>query len=104
MNCVYEAGGTAYIPFRKNASPKSRGTPLWSKMFHYFMYNREEFLDHYHKRSNAETVFHMIKTKFGDHVRSKSKTAQMNEILLKILCHNICVVIQEMCELGKTMG
>jgi hypothetical protein len=42
----------------------------------------------------------MIKTKFGSHIRSKKDTAQINEVLLKILCHNICVVIQEMNELG----
>ncbi len=35
----------------------------------------------------------MIKTKFTDVVRSKDKTAQINEILLKVLCHNICVLI-----------
>jgi len=64
------------------------------------MYNREEFLAHYHKRSNVKTVFHMVKSKFGDSVRSKTETAQVNEVLLKILCHNICVVIQEMFERG----
>ena len=42
----------------------------------------------------------MIKTKFGDSLRSKSQTAQINELLCKILCHNICVVIQEINELG----
>lgn len=47
-----------------------------------------------------ETTFHMIKSKFIDHLRSKDKTAQINELLLKVLCHNICVVIQEMFELG----
>lgn len=47
-----------------------------------------------------ETAFHMIKTKFGDSVSSKKKRSQINEVLLKVLCHNICVVIQEMHELG----
>jgi hypothetical protein len=42
----------------------------------------------------------MIKSKFGDSVRSKTEVAQVNEVLLKVLCHNICVVIQEMFELG----
>jgi hypothetical protein len=37
---------------------------------------------------------------FTDFVRSKNLTAQLNEILLKVLCHNIRVVIQEMFELG----
>jgi len=42
------------------------------------MYNREEFLAHYHKRSNVETAFSMIKAKFGDAVRSKSDIGQLN--------------------------
>jgi len=69
-------------------------------MWHYFMYRHDEFMQHYHKRSKIETTFHMIKSKFGDSVKSKSKAAQINEVLCKILCHNICVVIQEMNELG----
>jgi len=42
----------------------------------------------------------MIKTKFRDNLRSKTQTAQINELLCKILAHNICVVIQEVNELG----
>jgi hypothetical protein len=42
----------------------------------------------------------MIESKFGDAVRRKTEVAQVNEVLLKVLCHNICVVIQEMFELG----
>lgn len=44
----------------------------------------------------------MIKAKFGDALRSKTRVAQMNEALLKVLCHNVCVVIQSMHELGIT--
>jgi hypothetical protein len=76
------------------------GSNAWRKMYHYFILNRDDFMKHYHQRSNCETVFHMIKSKFKDNVRSKDKVAQLNEVLLKILCHNICVVIQEMHELG----
>jgi transposase len=53
-------------------------------MYHYFEFRNEEFLGHYHKRSNAETTFHMIKSKFGDSVRSKTEVAQVNEVLLKV--------------------
>lgn len=102
MNAIVSVGGQPYIPFKDNAKGRALGSPIWSKMYHYFMFNRDEFLEHYHKRSNVETVFHMIKSKFGDNLRSKSKTAQINETLLKILCHNICVVIQEVKELGIT--
>ncbi|HLD02212.1 MAG TPA: transposase, partial [Candidatus Nanoarchaeia archaeon] len=93
-------GGTPFIPFKSNATGNAKGSKTWKKMYHFFMCNREEFLERYHKRSNSETVFHMIKSKFRDNIRSKDKTAQQNEVLLKVLCHNICVVIQEMHELG----
>ena len=42
----------------------------------------------------------MIKGKFGGSVRSKSPIAQVNEVLCKVLCHNICVLIQSIYELG----
>ncbi len=41
-----------------------------------------------------------FKTKFKDYVRTKTETGQFNEVLVKILCHNICVVTQEIHELG----
>lgn len=97
---IEEVGAIPFIPFKKNVTGKRGGCTVWKKMYHYFLYKHDEFLEHYHKRSNAETCFHMIKTKFRDNLRSKGKTAQINELLLKILCHNICVVIQEILELG----
>ena len=42
----------------------------------------------------------MIKAKFRDHVRSKTPVAMVNEVLCKLICHNICVLIQEAHELG----
>ena len=63
-------------------------------------FNREQFAAHYHKRSNVESTFSMIKAKFRDHVRSKTDVAMKNEVLCKVLCHNICCVIGAMHELG----
>ena len=54
----------------------------------------------YHRRSNVETTFSMIKAKFGQRLRAKTPVAQMNEALCKVLCHNICCVIQSIHELG----
>jgi hypothetical protein len=70
------------------------------RMYHFYALNRAEFLQHYHKRSNVETTFHMIKSKFGQRLRSRTLTAQINEALCKVLCHNLCVVIQSVHELG----
>ncbi len=57
-------------------------------------------MQHYHLRFNVETTFFMMKVKFGDLIRSKDKTAQINEVLLKVLCYNICVLISAMFEFG----
>ena len=97
-----EIDAVAYIPFKSNATAKSKGSRVWNKMYHYFMMNKEEFMAHYHKRSNVETTFMMIKTKFGDKLKSKNWIAQKNELLCKLIAHNIVVVIHEMYELGIT--
>ena len=98
---IDQIGGTPYIAFRSNASGKPRGNNhIWRKMYNYFVYNRDDFLQHYHLRSNVESTNNMIKAKFTDLVRSKDPVAQVNEVLLKVLCHNICVLIGAMFELG----
>jgi transposase len=60
----------------------------------------ERVLESYHKRSNVESTFSMIKAKFGASVRSKTPVAQMNEVLCKVVCHNLCVLVQSIYELG----
>jgi hypothetical protein len=42
----------------------------------------------------------MIKSKFGERLRSKTQTAQVNEVLLKILAHDLSCIIQSTYELG----
>lgn len=96
-------GAIPYIPFKSNSQIQSTygaKSELWTRMFHFYNLHREEFLEHYHKRSNVETTFSMIKAKFGQRLRSKSLTAQINEALCKVLCHNLCVLIQSVHELG----
>lgn len=95
---IAKAGATPYIAFKRNATGGAGGT--FEKMFHLYSVNRETFLGKYHKRSNVESTFNMIKAKFGGRLRSKGRTAQVNEALCKILCHNLVVLIQSMFEFG----
>jgi transposase len=95
---VADIGATLYCPFKSNAKGK-RPNLVWRNAFHYYHMHREEFLAHYHKRSNIESTFMMIKTRFGDHVRSRSEPAATNEVYAKVLCHNIRCLIQSMYDL-----
>lgn len=105
LRLVVDNGAQPFIPFKKGAtahhwrSYKDK-SGLWTRMFHFFKYHEEEFYESYHKRSNVETAFSMIKSKFGERLRSKTRTAQVNEVLLKVLCHNLCVIVQSIFELG----
>jgi transposase len=99
LELVERHGGTPFIPFKVNTLPGEVGT-LWERMFGYFQFRRQEFLSHYHQRSNIESTFAMVKAKFRDDVRSRTDTAMKNEVLLKFLCHNVVVVHQAVIELG----
>ena len=82
------------------AKGSKKDSDLWRRMWHFFNFNRDEFASHYHKRSNSETAFAMIKAKFGSSVRAKTFTAQVNEVYLKVLCHNLCCLVSAIYELG----
>jgi hypothetical protein len=92
-------GATPFIPFKSNSTPGEVGS-VWERMYGYFTFRRQDFLKHYHVRSNVESTFAMTKAKFQDAVRSKTDVAMKNEVLCKFLCHNIVVVHSAIIELG----
>ena len=104
FNVAYVAllGAVPLIPFKENATGGDGPMTIWRRLFHFYSFQRDRFMRHYHKRSNVESTFHMIKAKFGEALRSKTDVAQFNEALCKVLAHNICCVIQSMHELGIT--
>jgi hypothetical protein len=76
---IAACGGQAFIAFKCNTTGGVGG--LFEKAFHYFQCHREEYLEHYHKRSNVETTISAVKRKFGDSVMSKNDAAMVNEVL-----------------------
>jgi len=98
MDAITAVGAVPYLAFSSHHRGDGGGT--WERICRYFQFRRDEFLQHYHKRSNVESAFSMMKRKFGDSLRSKTNVAMVNEALCKILCHNLVVLIHEMLELG----
>lgn len=97
LRLVEKHGGTPYIVFKDNARGDSKCN-TWNRLFHYYCLHRDEFMARYHLRSNVEATFSMLKRKFGETLRSRSDAGRINEALCKVLCHNLCCVIQSMYE------
>lgn len=87
-----------YIPFKSNNKGTGR-TDAWRRLWHMFEAQNDQFLAHYHKRSNVESVFSAIKRKLGPSVRAKLLPAQVNEVLLKCLAYNLSVLVHAIHEL-----
>jgi hypothetical protein len=108
-NVIAEHGAVPYIAFKSNHSGSGKGrsgrmTPggeVWKKMYHMFHYYSDEYYEHYHQRSNVESVFSMIKAKFGDVVRSKTETAMLNEVICKIFATTSAYSLQRCSNLGS---
>jgi transposase len=97
---IRELGGKAFIPFKSNttgnSNSPSKHRSYFKQAFRFFKEHQEEYLNHYHKRSNIESCFSSIKRRFGNNIRCKKEISQDNEILSKVLAYNICILVQEL--------
>lgn len=105
LAAVAAVGAQPFIPFKitnERAAERNMGNPSehWRKMWAYFDLKKEEFLKHYHRRSNVESTFGGLKAKFGGSVRSKKFVAQQNEVLAKVLLWNLTCIISAIEEFG----
>ncbi|HEV7243157.1 MAG TPA: transposase [Thermoanaerobaculia bacterium] len=102
VTAITALGAAPFIPFKSNAIDDAK-CPAWSKLFHLYNYRVDEFLPHYHQRSNSESTFSMMKRVFTDTLRSKGEDAQTNEVLLLVIAHNIRTLVHSIFELGVTV-
>lgn len=82
-----------FVPFKSNSTGKARGSYAWAEAYAYAMSNPDAFMEEYHIRSNVETVFHMMKATQGETIRSRLPLTQKNELYLKVIVHNIRMLI-----------
>lgn len=98
LKIIDSMGADPYIVFKANTNPTKNSPEIWKQVYDYYKRNKEQFLKQYHKRSNVETTFSMIKTRLGEFLRSKNHEAQKNELLVKFIAHNITCIVQEVFE------
>jgi transposase len=88
-----------YIPFKSNAVER-KDSEIWNKLLHFYRFNQTEFHEKYKYRSNAENGFSSVKLNFDEQIRAFSDTGQINELLAKIVCHNLIVLVKSTYELN----
>lgn len=94
---VESIGALPYIPFKHSTKEPTENSPeIWNKMFLIFRDNKEKFMKSYHKRSDVETTFSMVKMRLGEFLKCKDFDSQRSELMMKFICHNICCLIEEM--------
>lgn len=98
LRLIVNNDARAYIPLKKNAKFSASDT-VWNKLLHYYLAYQSEFYEFYHLRSNVEAVFSAQKRKFGSRLTSRQRTAQINEIMAKVLAYNLCVVAKSLQDL-----
>ncbi len=103
LEAIDAVGAVPFIPFKTNSLATNKSVH-WRRMWAHFTLRSEDFLKHYHRRSNVETVMWMIKSKLGGAVRSKLPVAQVNEVLCKVLCHNLACIVHAITEFGIDVG
>lgn len=95
-----DAGIIPFLDFNSNVKPPPLDGSMWSKMFHLYTYHEDVWKSHYFKRNNVETTFSMLKGHWGEVVLSRNPIGQTNEVLLKLIAHNIWVLNHQSAILG----
>ena len=88
-----------YIPFKINAKER-KDSEIWNKLLHFYSFNQTEFHEKYKYRSNVETSFSALKMKFGENLRCINEQGQINELLAKLICYNLTVLVRSTYELN----
>lgn len=100
LDAIHSFGAKPFIPFKSNSNGATNPSLHWRDMWAHFSIRRADFLAHYNRRSNVESTMWMLKSKFGGSVRSRLPTAQVNEVLCKVLCHNLTCIVHAIAEFG----
>ena len=91
IRLLHDLDITSYVTFKQNNRKSKKGAdPEWDEDLERFRAREGIELIPYKERNMAETVNSSIKRKFGRSVRGIDETAQINETLVKVICHNLC--------------
>lgn len=100
LEAIDKVGAVPFIPFKSNSVGMASKSFHWRQMWAHFSLKSEDFLARYHRRSNVEATIGSIKALAGGGVRSKLPVARANEVLIKVLLHNLGCIVHAIEEFG----
>lgn len=97
-NCtvISSIGAKPYILPKCNVTSKAKGSPAWKNMIWLWKKYQHIFAEHYHRRSNSESVFGSFKRRWLDYCRCKLPNTIEAEIISRVCCYNILVLSRAM--------
>jgi len=98
IEVVEGVGAAPYIMFKKNMNGKS--SPALTRLMAKLTSDPEDYMREYHNRSNVETSFGIMKQQFGGNVNARKPAGQYNELMCKVICHNIARIVHAIHELS----
>jgi len=93
VKAVEEAGAVPFFDWPKGVTGKTHPETL-GRLYQRFLEDQDLYWEHYGQRSLAESGNNVLKTRFGHALRSRKLHAQHNELMLRLVCHNIAQLIQ----------
>jgi len=85
--------GALFIPFKKNSTAKPKSYPAWKVAFNLWKKFNTVYMSIYHQRSKIESIFSVIKKRFGDKTNCKNCLMKRKEIALRLIAYNIRILI-----------
>lgn len=90
-----------FIMPKKNVIAASKGHyPAWNRMIHLWKEKPELFQKNYYLRERVECVFSQMKTTLFDGINSRSFLSQKNELVIRVICHNLSVIVESIFKFG----
>jgi hypothetical protein len=89
VQLVADRKGACFIPFKSNATGKSKSRPAWKMLFWLWTKFKTIFDGLYHQRSKVESVFHALKERYGEELSCRSKGMRRKEMALRFIAYNL---------------
>ncbi len=88
---ISDLGAYAGIEPKSNAKVRAHGYPAYKKLVKEYQASSEKWKEKYQygRRNLVETVFSMMKLRYGGSLSSKGYKEQRRELLFKVVLHNI---------------